>query len=70
MTTTDTAPDPVAVTNEEDQTFVERLVTGTSNLSIGKSWIFSGCIYLVFSTVLGFLLEIVRFICYILVGWI
>ncbi|MAT62671.1 MAG: hypothetical protein CL881_02600 [Dehalococcoidia bacterium] len=61
MTTTDTAPDPVAVTSEEDQTFVERLVTSTSNLSIGKSWIFSGCFYLVFSAVLGFLLEIVRF---------
>ena len=54
MTTTDTAPDPVAVTSEEDQTFVERLVTSTSNLSIGKSWIFSGCFYLVFSAVLGF----------------
>ena len=61
MTTTDIAPDSVAVTSEQDQTYVERLVTSTSNLSLGKSWIFSGCVYLVFSTVLGFLLDIVRF---------
>jgi len=61
MTTTDIAPDSVAVTSEQNQTFVERLVTNTGNLSIGKSWIFSGCIYFLFSTVLGFLLDIVRF---------
>ena len=45
MTTTDIAPDSVAVTSEQDQTYVERLVTSTSNSSIGKSWIFSGCDY-------------------------
>ena len=61
MTTTDIAPDSVAVTSEQNQTFVERLVTNTSNSSIGKSWIFSGCIYFIFSTLLGFLLDIVRF---------
>ena len=61
MTTTDIAPDSVAVTSEQNQTFVERLVTNTSNSSIGKSWIFSGCIYFLLSTVLGFLLDIVRF---------
>jgi len=61
MTTTDIAPDSVAVTSEQDQTYIERLVTSTSNSSIGKSWIFSGCVYLVFSTILGFLLDIVRF---------
>jgi len=61
MTTTDIAPDSVEVSVQQKQTFIERLVTSTNNLSIGKLWINTGLFFLVVSSLLGFLLDIVRF---------
>ncbi len=61
MTTTDIAPDSVAVDGQQKHTFIERLVTSTSSLSIGKSWINTGLFYLISSSLLGFFLDIVRF---------
>ena len=49
MTTTDIAPDSVAVSVQQKQTFIERLVTSTNNLSIGKLWINTGLFFLVVS---------------------